>query len=95
VRQDYYATIYFAEIVNALTNLLFLWLGLKGLLSCRKYGHDVVFQVAFCGYLLVGAGSFLFHSTLKCKRPVLPAQATNARPLTRGVVYVRPNAAGG
>jgi hypothetical protein len=66
--QDYYATIYSAEIVNSLTNVLFLWLGLKGLLNCRKYGHDKVFQVAFCGYLLVGAGSFLFHATLKCKQ---------------------------
>jgi dihydroceramidase len=63
--EDYYATIYSAEIVNALTNLLFLWLGVKGVLSCRKNGHDAIFQVSFFGYLLVGCGSFLFHSTLK------------------------------
>jgi dihydroceramidase len=63
--EDYYATPYSAEIVNSLTNLLFLWLGIKGILNIRKHGHDSVFQVAFAGYLLVGLGSFLFHSTLK------------------------------
>lgn len=65
--QDYYATIYAAEIVNAITNCLFLYLGVKGIRSCRKNGHDWIFQVAFLGYLVVGTGSFLFHSTLKCK----------------------------
>ncbi|KAL1964662.1 hypothetical protein VTN77DRAFT_6688 [Rasamsonia byssochlamydoides] len=63
--EDYYATIYSAEIVNTLTNLLFLYLGVKGVLNCRKHGHDAIFQIAFFGYLLVGFGSFLFHSTLK------------------------------
>lgn len=65
--KDYYATVYSAEIVNTLTNLLFMWLGIKGILSCRRNGHDQIFLVAFCGYLVVGTGSFLFHSTLKCK----------------------------
>ncbi|KAL2828919.1 ceramidase [Aspergillus cavernicola] len=63
--EDYYATIYSAEIVNTLTNLLFMLLGVKGILSCRRNGHDTIFQVAYYGYLLVGTGSFLFHSTLK------------------------------
>ncbi|KAF3480248.1 alkaline phytoceramidase [Arthroderma uncinatum] len=63
--EDYYATPYAAEIVNALTNVLFLYLGIKGIRSCRKNGHDPIFQIAFLGYLLVGSGSFLFHSTLK------------------------------
>ncbi|EGD86661.1 hypothetical protein H112_05167 [Trichophyton rubrum D6] len=63
--EDYYATPYAAEIVNAFTNILFLYLGVKGIRSCRKNGHDAIFQVAFLGYLLVGLGSFLFHSTLK------------------------------
>ncbi|KAL2012909.1 hypothetical protein VTN00DRAFT_434 [Thermoascus crustaceus] len=63
--EDYYATIYSAEIVNTLTNLLFMFLGVKGIRSCRRNGHDTIFQVAFYGYLLVGFGSFLFHSTLK------------------------------
>ena len=53
--------------MNSLTNLLFLALGVKGVLNVRKHGHDSVFQVAFYGYLLVGTGSLLFHSTLKCE----------------------------
>ncbi|KUJ20579.1 alkaline ceramidase [Mollisia scopiformis] len=63
--EDYYATIYSAEIVNTLTNLLFMALGIKGVRNCLKYDHDSVFLVAFIGYLLVGSGSFAFHSTLK------------------------------
>ncbi|KAF7951890.1 hypothetical protein EAE96_007187 [Botrytis aclada] len=63
--EDYYATIYSAEIVNTLTNLLFIWLCIKGSRNCLKYDHDSVFLVAFLGYGAVGTGSFLFHSTLK------------------------------
>ncbi|KAF9895428.1 hypothetical protein FE257_000334 [Aspergillus nanangensis] len=65
--EDYYATAYSAEIINTLTNLLFMWLGIKGFLSCRRHGHDQIFKVAYLGYLVVGTGSFLFHATLKCK----------------------------
>lgn len=43
-----------------------MWLGIKGLLSCRRNQHDQIFSVALWGYLVVGTGSFLFHSTLKC-----------------------------
>ncbi|KAJ5640514.1 hypothetical protein N7528_000139 [Penicillium herquei] len=63
--EDYYATIYSAEIVNTLTNLLFMGLGVKGIISCRRNQHDQIFLVAYLGYLVVGTGSFLFHSTLK------------------------------
>ncbi|KAJ5415761.1 hypothetical protein N7465_004456 [Penicillium sp. CMV-2018d] len=63
--EDYYATEYSAEIVNTLTNLMFMWLGVQGIRSCRRNGHDQIFTVALIGYLVVGTGSFLFHSTLK------------------------------
>ncbi|KAG9768705.1 putative alkaline dihydroceramidase Ydc1, partial [Aureobasidium melanogenum] len=63
--EDYYATYYSAEIVNTLTNLIFIYLAYKGVKSCRKHGHDTVFEVAYFGYFLVGFGSFMFHSTLK------------------------------
>ncbi|KAH8808410.1 alkaline ceramidase [Xylogone sp. PMI_703] len=63
--EDYYATLWSAEIVNTLTNLLFMALGVKGLRNCFKHDHDSVFVVSFIGYLLVGTGSFFFHSTLK------------------------------
>lgn len=65
--QDYYATIYSAEIVNTLTNLLFVWLAFRGINNCIQNGHDQIFLVTFIGYLVVGTGSFLFHSTLKCQ----------------------------
>ncbi|KAH7114279.1 alkaline ceramidase-like protein [Dendryphion nanum] len=63
--EDYYATTYAAEIVNTLTNLLFMYLAFKGIINCLRNGHDRVFLIAFIGYLLVGTGSFLFHATLK------------------------------
>ena len=47
--EDYYATIYSAEIVNTLTNLLFIALGVRGIRNCLKYGHDSIFVVSFCG----------------------------------------------
>jgi dihydroceramidase len=59
--------VYSAEIINTLTNLLFMYLATKGIRNCLANGHDTVFLVAFVGYLLVGTGSFLFHATLKCK----------------------------
>jgi len=64
--QDYYATIYSAEIVNTLTNLLFIGLALKGVLNCYKHDHDRIFLITYAGYMAVGVGSFLFHATLKC-----------------------------
>jgi dihydroceramidase len=64
--QDYYATTYAAEIVNTMTNMLFLWLGIKGVRNCLREGHDKIFLISFLGYLVVGTGSLLFHATLKC-----------------------------
>ncbi|KAH9865654.1 hypothetical protein J1614_009240 [Plenodomus biglobosus] len=63
--ENYVVTQYSAEIINTLTNLLFMYLAAKGIRNCLKHGHDTVFLVAFVGYLLVGTGSFLFHATLK------------------------------
>jgi dihydroceramidase len=65
--KNYVVTVYSAEIINTLTNLLFMYLAAKGIRNCLANGHDTVFLVAFIGYLLVGTGSFLFHATLKCK----------------------------
>ena len=63
--EDYYLTYYSAEIINTLTNLLFIYLAYFGIRSCRSNGHDTVFSVAYFGYFLVGIGSFMFHTTLK------------------------------
>ncbi|CAG8169441.1 unnamed protein product [Penicillium salamii] len=51
--EDYYATEYAAEIVNTLTNLMFMWLGVQGILSCRRNGHDQIFSIALLGYLVL------------------------------------------
>ena len=64
--KNYVVTVYSAEMINTLTNVLFMYLAAKGIRNCLKHGHDTVFLVAFIGYLLVGSGSFLFHATLKC-----------------------------
>ena len=70
--QKYYATYYCAEVINTFTNLLFLYLSWAGINSCRKHGHDTVFAVAYFGYFLVGIGSFMFHTTLKCTQILGP-----------------------
>lgn len=62
--EDYYATVYSAEIVNTITNLMFVFLAWKGIASCIRYGHAHVFLVGFASYLVIGVGSMLFHSTL-------------------------------
>jgi len=63
--ENYYATQYSAEIVNTLTNLLFIYLAFRGITNCLNNGHDRIFLITFVGYLIVGSGSFAFHSTLK------------------------------
>ncbi|KAK3671145.1 alkaline ceramidase ydc1 [Recurvomyces mirabilis] len=63
--ENYYATRYSAEIVNTLTNLLFIFLAFKGMYNCYTNGHDRIFFITFVGYLIVGSGSFAFHTTLK------------------------------
>jgi len=64
--QDYNITFYCAEAVNTITNLVFMWLGFKGLRNVIKYNHSPVFILAFLGYIVVGLGSIAFHTSLKC-----------------------------
>ncbi|KAF2447863.1 alkaline phytoceramidase [Karstenula rhodostoma CBS 690.94] len=63
--EDYYATVYSAELINTLTNIWFMYLSAKGIHNCLADGHGTAFLVSYIGYLLVGTGSFLFHATLK------------------------------
>ncbi|KAL0936656.1 Alkaline ceramidase 3 [Colletotrichum truncatum] len=63
--EDYVVSYYCAEVCNTLTNLLFLWLGLKGISNCVSQGHPRIFFVAFLGYVVVGLGSIAFHTSLK------------------------------
>lgn len=77
--QDYYATIYSAEIVNTLTNLMFAFLAVRGIVNCIQHDHDATFIGTFMGYGLVGLGSFCFHASLKCKSSLLPATSSPAK----------------
>ncbi|KAH8156916.1 hypothetical protein CIB48_g11334 [Xylaria polymorpha] len=63
--EDYVMSYYCAEFCNTVTNILFLWLGARGIRGCFKHGHPPIFLVAFIGYIIVGCGSTLFHATLK------------------------------
>jgi dihydroceramidase len=60
-----------AEIVNSITNVIFICLAIRGMRNCYREGHDPIFFVAFMGYFVVGVGSFMFHSTLWCELSVL------------------------
>lgn len=64
--QDYNITFYCAEVVNTLTNLVFMWLGIKGLRNVLACSHSRVFILVYLGYIVVGLGSMAFHTTLKC-----------------------------
>lgn len=44
---------------------MFWYAAWQGVKSCRRNGHDKVFEIAYYGYFLVGFGSFMFHTTLK------------------------------
>ncbi|KAK4457414.1 alkaline ceramidase 3 [Cladorrhinum samala] len=63
--EDYNITFYCAEFINTITNVVFMWLGFKGLHNVIKYGHSKVFIIVFLGYIVVGLGSMAFHTTLK------------------------------
>ncbi|KAI1186032.1 alkaline dihydroceramidase [Nemania serpens] len=63
--EDYVMSYYCAEVCNTITNVLFLWLGIRGIRDCIRYSHPPIFLVAFIGYIIVGCGSTLFHATLK------------------------------
>jgi len=59
---NYTVTKYCAELVNASTNIIFIYLGSKGIM---KYRHDPILLICYIGYITVGVGSLLFHATLK------------------------------
>lgn len=63
--EDYNITFYCAEMVNTATNLIFIYLGYKGIKNCLLYSHPSVFILAYLGYMVIGLGSMAFHATLK------------------------------
>ena len=46
---------------------MFVFLAYKGISSSIRHKHDTVFLIGFISYLLIGLGSFCFHTTLKCQ----------------------------
>jgi len=62
--EDYVVTPYCAEFVNSITNVIFMYLAIRGMRNCLHEGHDKIFFISFLGFFGVGLGSFLFHSTL-------------------------------
>ncbi|KAF4828552.1 Alkaline ceramidase 3 [Colletotrichum siamense] len=63
--EDYVVSYYCAEVCNTFTNLLFMWLGLKGIHNCISQDHPRIFLIAYMGYIIVGLGSTAFHTSLK------------------------------
>lgn len=59
---------YCAEPINAFTNVIFFYLGIKGI---KTYYNIPILLISYVGYLTVGIGSFLFHTTLKCMLELL------------------------
>ncbi|KAH0424780.1 alkaline phytoceramidase [Colletotrichum camelliae] len=81
--EDYVVSYYCAEVCNTFTNLLFMWLGLKGIHNCISQDHPRIFLVAYMGYIIVGLGSTAFHTSLKCTAsPALPPLPLFSPPLT-------------
>ncbi|TLS27349.1 hypothetical protein PpBr36_05102 [Pyricularia pennisetigena] len=62
--EDYNITPYIAEFVNTFTNLIFIWLGVKGIRNCIANGFSPALTLSFVGYVVIGLGSMAFHGTL-------------------------------
>ncbi|KAA8566785.1 hypothetical protein EYC84_009885 [Monilinia fructicola] len=62
--EDYYATIYSAEIVNTLTNLLFIWLCIKGTRNCT--GSFLFHSTLKYPMQLVDELSMIYTTCLMC-----------------------------
>ncbi|TFB05808.1 Alkaline ceramidase 3 [Trichoderma ghanense] len=63
--KDYALTSYCAELCNTVTNAIFMWLGIRGVVNCLQQKHPSIFLISYLGYMVVGLGSILFHTTLK------------------------------
>ncbi|KAH3659173.1 hypothetical protein OGATHE_006056 [Ogataea polymorpha] len=63
--ENYVISPYFAELVNATTNLSFYFLSLNLVRSAIVNKHGLMFVFVSIGMCIVGIGSWLFHMTLK------------------------------
>ncbi|ODV93584.1 hypothetical protein PACTADRAFT_35346 [Pachysolen tannophilus NRRL Y-2460] len=63
--ENYVISPFFAEFINATTNLSFFFLSMYHLYSSYKNNHGLLFMIVSIGMGIVGLGSWLFHMTLK------------------------------
>lgn len=63
--ENYVFSPYIAEMVNSLTNLIFVILALQHLYSAIKNNHGWLYVFTSIGFGFVGFGSFLFHMSLR------------------------------
>jgi len=61
---NYSHTRYIAEFYNTLSSLPMIWMGLIGVIECRRLQLPRQYALSFFALLIVGVGSVLFHSTL-------------------------------
>ncbi|PMD18768.1 alkaline phytoceramidase [Hyaloscypha hepaticicola] len=64
--EDYEFTPYIAELMNTLTNLIYIGLGIKGLMNSHKLGERGLGpKLPYLALINLGFASSLFHSSLK------------------------------
>ncbi|KAN0120024.1 alkaline phytoceramidase [Hyaloscypha variabilis] len=64
--EDYEFTPYIAELTNTLTNLIYIGLGIKGLINSRRLGETGLgSKLPYLALINLGIASSLFHSSLK------------------------------
>jgi dihydroceramidase len=62
--RNYSHTSYIAEFYNTLSSLPMIWMGLVGMIECRRLRLPKQYGLSFFALFVVGIGSVLFHSTL-------------------------------
>ncbi|VEU19808.1 DEKNAAC100842 [Brettanomyces naardenensis] len=62
--ENYVISSYAAEIINTVTNLIYVYFAFNLLLSTIRNKHGPIFLVVSLGLFIVGVGSWLFHATL-------------------------------
>lgn len=68
---DFYMTPYVAEFVNTLTNLGYIYLGVRGIKNSRRGGNDSVVNLCYSMLVFLGAGSAAYHLNIKHETQML------------------------
>ncbi len=69
--ENYVISPYVAEMVNTLTNFVYIILAVELWRSARKYHHGNIYLLVSLGLMAVGIGSFMFHMTLRYEYQLL------------------------